>query len=103
MCGALRSNTWATSEPIRNLCRLTGGVVEQMILRTCWILFAVTGLAAAQPRLVNAKLETHSLQGPLEAEFKRLAAAQSEAGWIGYAVPVVPGDRQMCCYYSNSD
>jgi HEAT repeat protein len=74
-----------------------------MILRACWILFALTGLATAQPRLVNAKLETHSLQGPLEAEFKRLTAAQSEAGWIGYAVPVVPGDRQMCCYYSNSD
>ena len=32
-----------------------------------------------------------------------MVAGQSDAAWIGYDVPVVPGDRQMCCHYSNSD
>lgn len=74
-----------------------------MIRHASWLLFAAGGLAFGQPRLVNAKLETHALQGPLEPELKPLIAAQNDPAWIGYAVPVVAGDRQMCCYYSNSD
>jgi hypothetical protein len=73
-----------------------------MIRHAGWLLLAVAGIAAAQPRLVNAKVETHALQGPLDETFKRMVAAQADAAWIGYAVPVVPGNRQMCCYYSSS-
>jgi len=74
-----------------------------MIRHAGWLLWAVAGIAAAQPRLINAKLETHALQGPLDDTFRRMVAAQADAAWIGYAIPVVPGDRQMCCYYSSSD
>ncbi len=68
-----------------------------------WLMWAMAGIASAQPRLINAKVESHALTGPLEETFKRMAAAQTDAAWIGYSVPVVPGDRRMCCYYSNSD
>ncbi len=68
-----------------------------------WLLWAVAAMATAQPRLVNAKVETHALAGPLDKTFRSMVAGQADAAWIGYAVPVVPGDRQMCCYYSNSD
>jgi len=74
-----------------------------MIRNAGWLLCALAAVGAAQPRLVNAKLETHALQGTLEETFKRMVAAQTDPAWIGYAVPVVPGDRHMCCYYSNSD
>jgi len=74
-----------------------------MIRHAAWFVCFAAGLATAQPRLVNAKVETHALQGSLDQEFKRMVSAQTDPAWIGYAVPVVPGDRQMCCYYSNSD
>jgi HEAT repeat protein len=74
-----------------------------MIRQAAWILCTFAGLATAQPRLVNGKVETHVLQAPLDQEFKRMVSAQTDPAWIGYAVPVVAGDRQMCCYYSNSD
>src|SRR3982751_3124082 len=75
-----------------------------MIHQAAWILCAMAGLASGQPRLINAKVETHALAGELGAEVQKMVAALPDGpAWIGYAVPVVPGDRQMCCYYSNSD
>jgi hypothetical protein len=74
-----------------------------MIRHAAWLLCAIAGAAFSQPRLVNGKVEPHALQGSLDQEFKRMVSAQTDPAWIGYAVPVVPGDRQMCCYYSNSD
>ncbi|MEO8130953.1 MAG: HEAT repeat domain-containing protein [Bryobacteraceae bacterium] len=74
-----------------------------MMLHAGWLLCVAAGIAAAQPRLVNAKVETQALQGSLDETFKHMVAAQADPAWIGYAVPVVPGDRSMCCYYSNSD
>ncbi|HYL09398.1 MAG TPA: HEAT repeat domain-containing protein [Candidatus Acidoferrales bacterium] len=50
-----------------------------------------------QPRVVNAKLETRAVQGPLESDFRALVARTPGPAWIAYAVPEVPGDRTMCC------
>jgi hypothetical protein len=58
------------------------------------LLLAAT--AFGQPRLMNARLETRNISGPIESEF----AKSSGAAWFGYAVPVVPGDRTSCCYYT---
>jgi HEAT repeat protein len=60
-------------------------------------------LAAQQPRLTNAKVETRPAAAGLEQTFKTLVAAQSNAAWIGYAVRAVAGDHQMCCYSSFED
>jgi len=60
-------------------------------------------LAAQQPRLSNARVETRSAAAGLEQAFKALVGAQSNAAWIGYAVAAVAGDHQMCCYSSFED
>jgi hypothetical protein len=66
-----------------------------------WLTLLITaGLGAqpAQPRLQNAKLETRAVQGSLDATFKGILGAQSAAAWIAYAAPMIPGERQMCCW-----
>ena len=45
--------------------------------------------AAQQPRVQNGRLASQPA-GTLDSTFRRLVAAQSEPGWIGYSVPVVP-------------
>jgi hypothetical protein len=55
------------------------------------------GIAAAQqPRIENARLETRALSGPLDATLQNFIGAQAAPAWIGYAVPMLPGDRQVC-------
>jgi HEAT repeat protein len=55
-------------------------------------------LAAAQPpRIVNGRVTTQTAASPFAPAFRTLVAAQADAAWIGYAVPVVDGERTMCC------
>lgn len=66
-------------------------------------IFLVASLAAAgalgqQPRIENAKLETRSVSGGLASTINAIVAAQGAPLWIGYAEPVIHGDRQMCCF-----
>jgi hypothetical protein len=59
---------------------------------------AVAGVAVAQqPRLSNGRL-TAQPGAPLQQAFRAAVAAQADTGWIGYGVPVVDGERTMCCY-----
>src|SRR2546422_11312361 len=60
-------------------------------------------VTAQQPRVVNAKMETRSAAAGLEKEFRTLLSAQAEPAWIGYAVPVIAGQHQMCCYSSGDE
>jgi HEAT repeat protein len=64
---------------------------------------AVSLLSAQQPRLTNAKLDTRVVASGLDREFRSTVAAESGAGWVGYAVRAVPGEHQMCCYSSFED
>jgi hypothetical protein len=66
-------------------------------------LFVVIGSAQAQqPRIQNARMETRAVAGGLENTFRTIVTAQSSPGWVGYSVPVIPGDRQSCCWNDNS-
>ena len=58
---------------------------------------AVCGLAQ-QPRIQNARLENRQVSGGLDATMTGILTAQTAPLWIGYAVPVIKGDRQMCCF-----
>jgi HEAT repeat protein len=60
--------------------------------------FGGTGHAAAQqPRVQNGRL-TSQPGTNLDATFRRLVAAQSDAAWIGYSVPVVSrSEGRLCC------
>lgn len=52
---------------------------------------------AGQPRVQNGRL-TSQPAGNLDGTFRRLAAAQSDPGWIGYTVPAASrGEGRMCC------
>jgi len=57
--------------------------------------------AAQQPRVENARMETRAVSGGFENMFQGLVAAQSSPAWIGYAVPVIKGDRQSCCWSND--
>lgn len=59
-------------------------------------------LLGQQPRLQNARMESRPASSRLEAVFRPILAAQAAPAWIGYAVPVVAGERQMCCFSSDS-
>ncbi len=56
---------------------------------------------AQQPRVENARIETRAVTGGLESTFRGILAAQSAPAWIGYSVPIVAGDHQMCCWNNN--
>jgi HEAT repeat protein len=61
------------------------------------LLFAgALALFAQQPRVSNARLETRPVTGGLEATFQAILRAQASPAWVGYAEPIVPGDRQSC-------
>jgi hypothetical protein len=53
---------------------------------------------AQQPRVSNARLETRPATGGLEATFRAILSAQASPAWVGYAEPIIPGDRQSCCW-----
>jgi len=53
---------------------------------------------AQQPRVSNARLETRPVTGGLEATFQAILKAQASPAWVGYAEPIIPGDRQSCCW-----
>ena len=41
------------------------------------------------------------MTGGLESTFRAILAAQSSPAWVGYATPIIAGDRQMCCWNNN--
>ncbi len=58
---------------------------------------ALTGVAVAQPpRLTNGRVTSQPGAG-LPQTFRTAVNAQTGTGWIGYSVPVVDGERMMCC------
>ena len=63
---------------------------------------AVTGVAVGQsPRLTNGEVTTQPGAGLAQA-FRTAVNAQSGTGWVGYGVPMVAGDRTMCCFDSGT-
>jgi len=69
-------------------------------MRKLFLLACVAAVCALaqQPRIQNAKTETRQVTGGLEPTMKAILAAQTAPAWAGYAVPIVHGDRNMCCY-----
>ena len=61
---------------------------------------ATAGLAQ-QPTVQNARMETRAVSGGLESTMRGILAAQSAPAWVGYAVPMVAGEHQMCCWNNN--
>ena len=65
----------------------------------------VLGAAAngrAQGRITNAKAETRSASQGLGREMRAIAARPGVT-WVGYQVPMIAGQRHMCCYDTFQD
>jgi HEAT repeats len=58
--------------------------------------------AAAQVRIDNATVTRHDGAAGLERTFRPLVKNAAQPYWIAYAVPVVDGDRVMCCWRSDA-
>ena len=62
---------------------------------------ALAPLLASQPQVRNFKQETRSAAAGLANTVRTLAGSQVSPAWIAYAVPLVSGERSMCCWNSN--
>lgn len=63
----------------------------------CILLFLVAATAAAQqPVILNAKVETRALAGPLQQEYHRLEASAASPMWVAYTVAMIPHQGEMC-------
>src|SRR5450631_3605744 len=51
----------------------------------------------SQPRIENAKVETHNVAGTLAATIGAAEKNAAGAMWIGYSVKMVAGQRTICC------
>ena len=71
-------------------------------MKSILIFAAAAALAAQQPPISNAKMQTRSASGGLDAALKSLIAGQPGPMWIGYAVPIVSGERDACCWNNDS-
>ena len=58
--------------------------------------------AVAQPRISNGQVASRQAGASLGDTFRTLVAGQADTGWIGYTVPAVAGERNMCCSSSGS-
>lgn len=62
-----------------------------------------TAAAAQAPRIGNGRLTTQAAGTPFVQSFRSLVGAQTDVAWLGYMVPVVDGDRRMCCADSGGN
>ena len=67
------------------------------------VLFSLTlaPAAEAQVRIDNGTVTRHNGAAGLARTFQPLVKAANDPYWIAYAVPVVDGDRVMCCWSSS--
>ncbi len=52
---------------------------------------------SGMPRVENARVEQRIPAGPLAAEIAKWTTQAERPQWIGYAVPQVASDREICC------
>lgn len=82
-------------------------LVRWVLVVSATVLSRRAGLAVDRPggvpRVVNAWIETRSAGAGLEREFRAIVTGQIVPVWVGYAVPMVAGQRQMCCYSSGGE
>jgi len=58
----------------------------------------------APANVINAKLQTRAVSGTLAETVRSLQAQADSPEWLGYSVPQISGDRNMCCgNYSDGD
>lgn len=52
---------------------------------------------SSAPQIANSQFEQRAVTKPLAEEIAAWAAHASQPEWLGYSVPAVNGDRNVCC------
>ena len=65
-------------------------------------LIVTASIAFAQPHVTNAQMETRAVSGSLVSAFHAIVNQQTAPAWIGYAAPMIAGDRSMCCWNTSN-
>ena len=73
------------------------GTMAGVVLAWSGSLVLARPAAEDAPQFQNAQVESRILQGPLNDEVQRWILASTKARWVGYAVPRVAGDHEVCC------
>src|ERR1700683_4891268 len=75
-------------------------------MRLSIVLASLTLLTTAAfgqtPNITNAQMHLQSAASGLAPAIQSIANAQNGPVWIGYSVPIIAGDRQMCCWSNNA-
>jgi HEAT repeat protein len=67
------------------------------------VLAAFAGTAAAQPpQITNAAVAAQPAGTSLGDTVRRLAGESADVSWIAWSVPMIAGDRTLCCASSGS-
>lgn len=66
------------------------------------VIWASAVAAQPQPQIANARVATQDAGTPFVQFFRTLVSAQADVTWIGYSVPIVDGERSICCSGSGS-
>jgi len=82
----------------RAIFQIAAGMAIAILFAGCVCAQQNTGM----PPIENAKLETRTVSGSLDATFQSITAQADKPEWVGYAVPEIAGDRSNCCW-NNSD
>ena len=72
-------------------------------LLVCLCLAAAASLNAQAPAIQNAGVEVRSAAGGLKTTIETLVQQSTDAVWIAYSVPLIPGDSTMCCFSGDGD
>jgi hypothetical protein len=80
--------------------RLSGRFLTLAIPLTAAVSAAVAALQ--QPRIENGQVTSQPAGPSLSQSIRTLTDSQADIFWIGYAVPVVAGERTMCCFDSGT-
>ena len=67
------------------------------------VVWLMAPLHAQAPAIQNADLNERPATSGLKATIETLAGQSTDPIWIGYSVPMVPGDSQMCCSHGSGD
>jgi len=75
--------------------------MKAMLIASLVLLLARSVLAAGEPSVANARFETQSPAGGLEAALRHARSGASEPLWVGYSVPMVSSMGRVCCYWHD--
>jgi hypothetical protein len=67
------------------------------------VMLALLSVVSAQPRISNGEVRAVPVTGALTRASNEGAAGRTGVAWVGYAVPIIAGEHQMCCWNNDQN